>query len=56
MSYQNGSDERKMFTGNWNCTKCGTEITELPFEPDGVKPLFCRDCHRERVNNRPNRF
>jgi CxxC-x17-CxxC domain-containing protein len=45
-----GGFSRKMFTGNWKCSKCGKEITELPFEPDPARldQLLCRDCHRER--------
>lgn len=25
------------------CASCGVE-TEVPFEPSGVKPVYCRDC------------
>lgn len=52
----NRSDNRQMYQGNWTCSQCGAEITELPFEPDGERPLFCRDCHRQRKQNRPRRF
>ncbi|MBU1202898.1 hypothetical protein KKH39_02555 [Patescibacteria group bacterium] len=38
--------------GNWQCSDCGTEITQLPFEPDGDRPIFCRDCYRK---NKPPR-
>ena len=41
-----------MYQGNWKCSQCGTEITELPFEPSGDLPIYCRDCHRERMNQR----
>ena len=41
----NDSGERKMFKGNWKCSECQADITELPFEPSGDKPLYCRDCH-----------
>lgn len=44
-----------MIKGNWNCSQCGKVINELPFEPDGEKPLFCRDCHKQRIVNRPPR-
>jgi hypothetical protein len=27
----------------------------LPFEPDGQRPIYCRDCHREMRRNRPRR-
>lgn len=45
--------QRQMYQGNWQCSECGVEITELPFQPDGSRPLYCRDCHRKR---RPKRF
>ena len=43
-------EERKMIQGKWTCSKCGAEITELPFEPDPERmdQLLCRDCHREK--------
>jgi CxxC-x17-CxxC domain-containing protein len=34
-----------MFQGNWTCSGCGKEITELPFEPRSSAGLKCRDCH-----------
>ncbi|MBL7058020.1 hypothetical protein ISS03_01665 [Patescibacteria group bacterium] len=40
--------DRQSFTGKWKCSECQAEITELPFKPDGERPLFCRDCHRSR--------
>jgi len=48
MDDQNSYGERKMFQGNWKCSECGNDITELPFEPDGDRPLYCKDCHRKR--------
>ncbi|HEY4487081.1 MAG TPA: hypothetical protein VJB70_05150 [Candidatus Paceibacterota bacterium] len=49
MAYEerNGGAPRQMFKGNWNCSKCGAAITELPFEPDPARSdrLQCRDCH-----------
>ncbi len=39
---------RQMFKGDWECKGCGTKITELPFEPDGSKPIFCRDCYKSQ--------
>ena len=44
--------QRQMYQGNWKCSECSAEITELPFQPDGDRPLFCRDCHR----NKKSRF
>ncbi len=49
--------QRQMYQGNWACSKCGAEITELPFEPDPSRMdrLLCRDCHRNRVQSFKNR-
>jgi len=45
-----GGFQRRMYQGNWQCSGCGTEITELPFEPrpDGVNSLFCRECYKKK--------
>jgi len=43
---------REMFKGSWKCSECGAEITELPFEPSGDRPLYCRECHAKRRNQR----
>ena len=53
--------QRPMFTPKdgvvWTCAQCGAEITELPFQPrtdaNGVPsaPLYCRDCHRSRMQD-----
>lgn len=48
-----GGFQRRMYQGNWKCSECGAEITELPFEPSGDRPLYCRECHAKR---RPQRF
>ena len=47
--------QRKMYQGNWKCSECGAAITEMPFEPDGDRPLFCRDCYRNKRDSRPRR-
>ncbi|MDD2548428.1 MAG: hypothetical protein PHO04_03070 [Candidatus Pacebacteria bacterium] len=44
-----------MFKGNWTCSNCGAEITELPFEPIQDRPLLCRDCHRQKMQKRNQR-
>ncbi len=35
---------RQMFQVNLTCASCGTPITELPFEPRGDKPVYCKNC------------
>ncbi len=47
---------RQMVKGNWKCTDCGVEITELPFEPAPDRPIYCRDCWAKRRKERPRRF
>ena len=34
------------------CSECGKE-DQVPFKPDGTRPVYCRDCHAKR---RPKRF
>jgi len=57
---KNDLPPRKMFQGDWKCSECGAEITELPFEPAPDRPLYCRECWRkkreERFNRREERF
>jgi len=33
---------------NLTCAQCGTAITELPFQPSSDRPVYCRDCNRQR--------
>jgi CxxC-x17-CxxC domain-containing protein len=33
------------------CADCGADITELPFEPHADRPVYCRDCNRNRRKN-----
>lgn len=42
-----GNGERKMHSGNWKCSGCGGDITELPFEPRDTSNLMCRDCFKK---------
>lgn len=37
---------RPMVSGSWACSKCGKEITQLPFEPKGDRPITCNDCFK----------
>ncbi len=34
------------------CADCGQE-TEVPFKPDGSRPVYCQDCYRKR---KPRRY
>lgn len=35
---------RQMFQVDLKCADCGIAITELPFQPTGDKPVYCRAC------------
>jgi len=37
--------ERKMY--KITCAECGREA-EVPFKPDGTRPVYCRDCYMKR--------
>jgi len=34
------------------CSKCGKD-TEVPFKPDGSRPVYCRECYQEQ---KPKRY
>ncbi len=56
--FNRNDDQRGGFTprpkvqGNWKCSECGTPITELPFEPDPDRKIYCTECWKK---NRPPR-
>jgi len=40
--YNSGrTQQREMFSAV--CASCGVE-TQVPFKPNGLKPVYCRDC------------
>lgn len=39
--------ERQMYDAV--CAECGKE-TQVPFQPRGDRPVYCRDCYRPRNN------
>ena len=41
----NGGANRQMFPVV--CAECGKQ-TEVPFEPRGGRPVYCRDCYGKR--------
>ena len=41
--------DRQMF--KVTCAECGVE-TEVPFKPDGKRPVYCRDCYQ---NHKPQK-
>ncbi|HEV3156482.1 MAG TPA: zinc-ribbon domain containing protein [Candidatus Baltobacteraceae bacterium] len=44
-----GSATREMFQAT--CSACG-KVAEVPFQPRGDKPVYCRDCFSKRPNYR----
>ena len=42
--YSSYGSPRQMFPVT--CASCGIQ-TEVPFEPRGDKPVYCRDCYRK---------
>ncbi|MDQ2664324.1 MAG: zinc-ribbon domain containing protein, partial [Candidatus Eremiobacteraeota bacterium] len=57
MRGQNGGDgggmgggrQREMFQAT--CGQCGN-VAEVPFQPRGDKPVYCRDCFASRPSSR----
>lgn len=44
-----GQRNREMFQAT--CSQCGG-VAEVPFQPRGDKPVYCRDCFASRPNSR----
>ena len=44
---EGGKEQRQMYTVE--CAECG-KGTQVPFEPKGDRPVYCRDCFNARRN------
>ena len=44
-----GAGRREMFRAT--CSQCGG-VAEVPFQPSGDKPVYCRDCFATRPSYR----
>ncbi len=44
-----GGRQREMFQAT--CSQCG-KVAEVPFQPRGDKPVYCRDCFTSRQSYR----
>ena len=44
-----GNAQREMFKAT--CSQCGG-VAEVPFQPRGDKPVYCRDCFASRPSYR----
>lgn len=42
-----GGQSRQMYPAV--CATCGKE-TEVPFQPRGDRPVYCRECYRSAIN------
>jgi len=42
--FSRSTGPRQMYSVNLTCATCGQAITQLPFQPTGDKPVYCRDC------------
>jgi len=43
--------DRKMY--KVDCSQCG-ETTEVPFKPDGERPVYCKKCYKPKNKNNNN--
>ncbi|HVN68730.1 MAG TPA: zinc-ribbon domain containing protein [Candidatus Binatia bacterium] len=48
-SNRGGQSQREMFKAT--CSQCGG-VAEVPFQPRGDKPVYCRDCFAARPSYR----
>lgn len=46
------NNDRQMYDVNLDCAKCGTHISQLPFQPSGDRPVYCSDCNRTYRDSR----
>jgi len=37
------------------CAECGKEC-QVPFKPDGSRPVYCRECYSSRRPQRRSRY
>ena len=44
-----GGSRREMFQAT--CSQCG-QVAEVPFQPRGDKPVYCRDCFQSKPSYR----
>ncbi len=47
-----GGQRRPVELHKVTCSKCKKE-TEVPFKPDGTRPVYCRECYQQ---NKPSRY
>ena len=52
MSYRRDNNRPPREMHKVTCAECGKEA-EVPFKPDGVRPVYCQECYRKL---RPPRY
>ncbi|UCD14021.1 MAG: DNA-directed RNA polymerase [Thermoplasmatales archaeon] len=52
MNKERNVDERGRELHTVTCADCGNE-TQVPFKPDGSRPVYCQECYRK---HRPKRY
>jgi len=52
MNKERNVDDRGRELYTVTCADCGNE-TQVPFKPDGRKPVYCQECYRK---HRPKRY
>lgn len=53
--FSGGRPQRQMYDVSamgLKCASCGTDITQLPFQPSSDRPVYCQECNRQRRQNR----
>ncbi len=44
-----GTDQHGRTLYTVKCSNCGKE-TQVPFQPSGGRPVYCRDCYMQKKN------
>ncbi|MHA1516212.1 MAG: CxxC-x17-CxxC domain-containing protein [Candidatus Heimdallarchaeaceae archaeon] len=47
MGYNRGYNDRPREMHDAVCAKCKKE-TQVPFKPDGDRPVYCRECYQSQ--------
>ena len=45
-----GVDQQGRQLYNVKCSNCGRD-TQVPFQPSGDRPVYCRDCYMQKKNS-----
>lgn len=45
-----GTDQQGRTLYNVKCSNCGKD-TQVPFQPSGDRPVYCKDCYMQKKNS-----